>query len=141
MTTRQWLSRHIQQVCLWDVCHQFPWSPHLPIRSSPSHLESQCNQQIFTPYFHQATPRICGMVNNHHRFIPGFAHTMVSLYSALLGKPKSLLWEVQHEEAFMAPKKSLPSATILSFPTPDAPLFLSKECQQCCCGCRSQPDC
>ena len=68
-----------------------------------------------------------GMVNYYHRFIPGLTYTMGPLYSALLGMPKSLLWEVQQEEAFIATKKSFASATTLCFPAPDALLFLSMD--------------
>ena len=52
---------------------------------------------------------------------------MVPLYSALVGKTNSLLWEAQQEEAFITSKKSLVSATTPSFPAPDVHLFLSKD--------------
>ena len=72
-----------------------------------------------------------GMVNYYHLFIPSLAHTMAPLYSTS-SKPKSFLWEVLWEEAFITSKKSFASATTLCFLAPDAPLFSSSlhGCQQ-----------
>ena len=67
-----------------------------------------------------------GMVN-YHNFIPGLTHTMAPLYPALSDKPKSLLWEVQQEAAFIVSKKYFASAMTLSFPATEAPLFLSTD--------------
>ena len=123
MTTRQWLSRQIQQVCLRGIYRRFPQLSHLPIRSSPFLLKSQHSCQISMPFSVRQLQEFVGMVNYYHRFIPVLTHTTAPLYSTLLGKPKSLLWEVQQEEAFIASQKSLASASTLCFPAPDTPPF------------------
>ena len=55
------------------------------------------------------------------------AYVIKPLYAALARKPKSLLWEMKQEEAFTKAEKSPAAATALSFPTLNAPLFLSTD--------------
>jgi len=68
-----------------------------------------------------------GMVNFYHRFVPGAARIMQPLYSALNGKPKSLVWTDDMSTAFDAAKDALATATLLSFPRTDAPTALTTD--------------
>ena len=71
--------------------------------------------------------RFSGMVNYYHRFLPKIAETMAPLYQATAGKPKSLQWGPQQEEAFQQTKNQLANATTLLFPQPKAKLCLSTD--------------
>ena len=74
------------------------------------------------------TPRklreFLGLVNFYHWFIPNAAHTLRPLHQLLQaakdGRSK-LCWTQQATSAFEASKQALASATMLSYPKPDAP--------------------
>ena len=59
---------------------------------------------------------------------------MAILYAALAGKPKALLWDTQEEGAFTKAKKSLVAVTTMSFPTTNAPPFLSMDANNIAMG-------
>ena len=67
------------------------------------------------------------MVNYYHRFLPHIAATMVPLYAALTGKPKTLTWTSSHAATFDKAKRALSDAAYLSFPTPGFPLVFSTD--------------
>ena len=59
-----------------------------------------------------------GMVNFYHRFIPAAAQLMSPLYTALAGKPKTLVWSIAMEKAFQDTKAALAGATLLTHNAP-----------------------
>ncbi|KAK3891909.1 hypothetical protein Pcinc_004215 [Petrolisthes cinctipes] len=70
------------------------------------------------------------MINYYHRFLPGIAHTMAPLYTALAGKPKNLVWGSLEADAFKKTKDSLASAALLAFPAPGSPLIVTMDAIQ-----------
>ena len=75
-----------------------------------------------------------GMINFYHRFLPNIAQTLSPLYSLLKGKPKSLNWNPQADEAFILSKKILSNATTLNFPDPSARLQLTTDASETAIG-------
>ena len=63
-----------------------------------------------------------GMVNFYHRFISAAARTMIPLFEALAGKPRTLVWNDARVKAFQDTKKALANATLLTHPHPDTHL-------------------
>ncbi len=68
-----------------------------------------------------------GMVNFYHRFIPAATSIMQPLYSALVGKPKELLWDATMISAFNRTKEALSNATMLAHPHADAPIAVTAD--------------
>ena len=66
-----------------------------------------------------------GMVNFYRRFIPAVAQTMIPLFEALAGKPRTLVWNDTRVNAFQDTKKALVNATLLTHPHPDAQTSLT----------------
>ena len=54
-----------------------------------------------------------GMLNFYHRFVPNAAHIMRPIYDALAGKPMTLKWSDELDEAFTTAKEALAQATML----------------------------
>lgn len=85
--------------------------------------------QVIVDYPTPATARklreFLGIVNYYHRFIPQAAATLAPLHELLKGLKKSsvkkLAWSPEAEEAFQEVKSKLAQATLLAFPTPNAP--------------------
>ena len=67
------------------------------------------------------------MVNFYRRFIPAAAQTMLPLFEALSGKPKTLVWNEDMVKAFHDTKKALADATLLSHPRQDAQTSLTTD--------------
>ena len=61
-----------------------------------------------------------GMVNFYRRFLPSAAKTMLPLFEALTGKPKTLVWNKAMTTAFLNTKKFLAEAILLAHPEQDA---------------------
>ena len=75
-----------------------------------------------------------GMVNFYRRFLPSAAQTMLPLFEALTGKPKTLVWNPAMTTAFQDTKKSLAEATLLAHPHPDAPTSLTTDASDMAIG-------
>lgn len=91
-------------------------------------------RQFPTPSTVKALQEFLGMINFYHRFLPGIASVLAPLYSSLKGKPKMLQWGPEQEEAFRTAKETLASATMLSFPAPNAPLRLTTDASSIAVG-------
>ena len=72
-----------------------------------------------------------GMVNYYHRFIPHAAELLAPLNDLLKGtkknSPKPLPWTDRASQAFLLVKNKLAEMTLLTYPVPDAPIFLSMD--------------
>ena len=66
-----------------------------------------------------------GMLNFYHRFIPNAAHIMRLIYDTLAGKPMTLKWSDELDEAFTTAKEALAQATMLVHPHADKPTALT----------------
>ena len=66
-----------------------------------------------------------GMLNFYHRFVPNAAHIMRPIYDALAGKPMTLKWSDELDEAFTTAKEALAQATMLVHPHADNPTTLT----------------
>ena len=66
-----------------------------------------------------------GMFNFYHRFVPNAAHIMRPIYDALAGKPMTLKWSDELDEAFTTAKEALAQATMLVHPHADKPTALT----------------
>ena len=69
--------------------------------------------------------QLAGMVNFYHRFVPNAAHIMRPIYDAMAGKPVTLEWSNDLEEAFATAKEALAQATMLVHPHADKPIALT----------------
>ena len=79
------------------------------------------------PHSQRQLRRFIGLVNFYHRFLPHCAELMNPLHSLLTSaKPKSqaLTWSDTAQAAFNATKDALAKASLLSYPTTDAPTCL-----------------
>ena len=65
-----------------------------------------------------------GMLNFYHRFVPNAAH-ITPIYDALAGKPMTLKWSDELDEAFTTAKEALAQATMLIHPHADKPTALT----------------
>ena len=75
-----------------------------------------------------------GMVNFYRRFIPAAAQTMLPLFEALTGKPKTLVWTDAMVEAFHKTKQALVDATLLTHPRQDAQISLTTDASDLAVG-------
>ena len=66
-----------------------------------------------------------GMLNFYHRFVPNAAHIMRPIYDVLAGKPMTLKWSDELDEAFTTAKEALAQATMLVHPHADKPTALT----------------
>lgn len=69
--------------------------------------------------------QFAGMVNFYHRFVPNAAHIMRHIYAALAGKPVTLVWSDDLEDAFTTSKEALARATMLVHPEADKSIALT----------------
>ena len=75
----------------------------------------------------QSQRQLCqfiGLVNFYHRFLPHYADLMQPLHSLLKDKTQSLTWTDEAVAAFNATKQALANASLLAYPSPDAPTCL-----------------
>ena len=68
--------------------------------------------------------RFIGLVNFYHQFLPHCANLMQPLHSLLQGKSQSLTWMDEAAATFNATKDILANASLLDYPTLDAPTCL-----------------
>ena len=66
-----------------------------------------------------------GMLNCYHWFIPNAAQIMRPIYDALAGKPMTLKWSGELDEAFTTANEALAQATMLVNPHADNPTALT----------------
>ena len=66
-----------------------------------------------------------GMLNFYHRFVPNAPRIMRPIYDALAGKPMTLKWSDELDEAFTTAKEALAQATMLVHPHADKPTALT----------------
>ena len=68
--------------------------------------------------------RFIGLINFYHHFLPHCAQLMQPLHSLLKGKSQSLTWTEAATTSFQATKDALAKASLLTYPTPNAPTCL-----------------
>ena len=68
-----------------------------------------------------------GMANFYRRFIPAAAQTMLPLFEALAGKPKTLSWSEDMVAAFRNTKRALANVALLAHPAQNAPISLTAD--------------
>ena len=90
--------------------------------------------QLDQPTTVKGLQEFVGMVNFYRRFIPAAAHTMLPLFEALSGKPKTLTWDETMLKAFHDTKKALADATLLSHPHHDAQISLTTDASDLAVG-------
>ena len=78
--------------------------------------------------------RFIGLVNFYHRFLPHCADLMQPLHSLLKGKTQSLTWTEEAVAAFNATKQALANASLLAYPSPDAPTCLMTDASDTAVG-------
>ena len=78
--------------------------------------------------------RFIGLVNFYHRFLPHCANLMQPLHSLLKGKSVSLTWTDEATASFNATKEALANASLLAYPTPDAPICLMTDASDTAVG-------
>ena len=74
------------------------------------------------------------MVNFSRCFIPVVAGIMQPLFAALKGKPKSVTWTPEMDEAFSHTKEALMNATMLVHPRPQATTALTVDASDIAVG-------
>lgn len=87
-----------------------------------------------TPKSIKSLQEFVGMVNFYHRFVPGIAAILSPLYEVLKGKPKTLVWGPPQDDAFLAAKDALASASLLTFPAPNGVLRLTTDASNIAVG-------
>ena len=92
-----------------------------------------------------ATPRklreFLGLVNFYHRFIPNAARILQPLHQLLQAtKDAKLRWSDEAISAFEASKQALASASLLSYPKPDAPTSIMCDASDSAVGAVLQQD-
>lgn len=78
--------------------------------------------------------RFIGLVNFYHRFLPHCAALMQPLHSLLKRKTQSLTWTEETLTAFDATKEALANASLLAYPTPEAPTCLMTDASETAVG-------
>ena len=78
--------------------------------------------------------RFIGLVNFYHRFLPHCAELMQPLHSLLKGKSQSLTWTDAATASFRATKDALAKASLLTYPTPNAPTCLMTDASDTAVG-------
>ena len=78
--------------------------------------------------------RFIGMVNFYHRFLPHCAELMHPLHSLLQPKSQSLTWTDTATAAFQATKDALARASLLTYPTSNAPTCLMTDASDTAVG-------
>ena len=80
-----------------------------------------------TPHSTKSLQEYLGLLNYYHRFVPNMARIVKPLYDSLSGKPKTLMWGPEQENAFQYSKSALASATCLHHPIPGAALVVTTD--------------
>ena len=91
---------------------------------SPTREKVQAIREFPQPQSQRQLRRFIGLVNFYHRFLPHCAELMLPLHSLLKGKSRSITWTDTATASFNATKEALAKATLLSYPSPNAPTCL-----------------
>ena len=75
-----------------------------------------------------------GLVNFYNRFLPHCAELMQPLHSLLKGKAQSLIWTDSAISSFQATKTALANASLLTYPSPNAPTCLMTDASHTAVG-------
>ena len=78
--------------------------------------------------------RFIGLVNFYHRFLPHGAELMQPLHSLLKRKSQSITWTDAATTSFQATKDALAKASLLTYPTPNAPTCLMTDASDTAVG-------
>ena len=78
--------------------------------------------------------RFIGLMNFYHHFLPHCAELMQPLHSLLKGKSQSLTWTDAATASFRATKDALAKASLLTYPTPNAPTCLMTDASDMAVG-------
>ena len=77
-----------------------------------------------TPTSSKDVERFTGLANYHRAHIKDFARLANPLYSLTKKKKHEFKWTEEHEQSFIALKKSLTTSPVLAFPRPDGDHFI-----------------
>ena len=114
--------------CLLGVTHLDFLSHHIDSHGiSPLPEKVQAVRDFPQPQSQRQLRRFIGLVNFYHRFLPHCANLMHPLHSLLSSgkaKPRNLTWTDKAVTSFNATKEAPANASLLSYPTPDAPTCL-----------------
>ena len=86
------------------------------------------------PHTQRQLRRFIGLVNFYHRFLPHCAELMQPLHSLLKGKSQTLAWNEAATTSFQATKDALAKASLLTYPTPNAPTCLMTDASDTAVG-------
>ena len=78
--------------------------------------------------------RFIGLVNFYHRFLPHCAELMQPLHFLLKGKAQSLIWTDSAISSFQATKTAIANASLLTYPSPNAPTCLMTDASDTAVG-------
>ncbi|XP_055605127.1 uncharacterized protein LOC129753338 [Uranotaenia lowii] len=95
------------------------------VRPNPDKIEAIINFE--RPTSVRSLRRFLGMTNYYRRFISEFSETTAPLTNLLKGKPKTVQWNAQAEEAFNCLKEKLITAPILACPDFQKPFTIQTD--------------
>ena len=101
---------------------------------SPTPEKVQAIREYPQPQSQRQLRRFIGLVNFYHRFLPHCAELMLPLHSLLKGKSRSITWTDTATASFNATKEALAKATLLSYPSPNAPTCLMTDASDTAVG-------
>ena len=101
---------------------------------SPVPEKVQVIRDFPQPQSQRQLRRFIGLVNFYHRFLPHCAELMLPLHSLLKGKSKSITWTDAATTSFNATKEALAKASLLTYPTLDAPTCLTTDASDTAVG-------
>ena len=130
-----WLGDQRQQICQFGATtidylgHQITSQGAIPL---PAKVEAI--RTFARPTTIKGLQQFVGMLNFYHRFVPNAAHIMRPIYDVLAGKPMTLKWSDELDEAFTTAKEALAQATMLVHPHADKPTALTVDASSTAVG-------
>merc|ERR1712015_37960 len=103
---------------------------HISAASSAPLLEKVAAvSQFQTPMTAQEILRFAGMINFYNKYVPNINLRLAPLFTAAAGKKKTeaMPWTPQLDAAFKASKRALAAATMLVYPSMQAPTALTTD--------------
>ena len=98
---------------------------------APLHSKCEAIQQFPKPFTQRRLKEFLGMVNYYNRFIPHCSLLLKPLHAMCKpckrGQSVALTWTQDTDAAFLAAKKALSDAALLSFPVPDAEISIATD--------------
>ena len=101
---------------------------------SPTPEKVKAINEFPQPQSQRQLRRFIGLVNFYHRFLPHCAELMQPLHSLLKGKGQSITWTDAATTSFNATKEALAQASLLTYPTSDAPTCLMTDASDSAVG-------